>query len=268
MSLVKEFHIKPGHHVHLKNFDPSYTAGNNKESAKLTIEKNHDILFKLQHRLYAENKRSVLIVLQGMDSSGKDGVIRHVMTGLNPQGCSVYSFKSPSTEELDHDFLWRIHQRVPAKGDMAIFNRSHYEDVLIVRVKNLVAKHVWKERYEQINQFEKMLSDNGTLILKFFLHISKEEQKERLQARLSDPEKNWKFNEADLKERALWKDYQEAYADLLKKCSTPWAPWYVIPSDKKWFRNFAISEIITDRMKKLDLKLPEPDKDLRKLKII
>jgi len=193
-----------------------------------------------------------------MDASGKDGTIRHVMYGVNPQVCSVTSFKAPTSEELDHDFLWRIHNAVPPRGEIGIFNRSHYEDVLIVRVHDLVPKTVWSARYEQINDFEKMLSKNNVTILKFFLHISKDEQKERLQERLNDPTKNWKMNPEDLKERELWDDYQKAYEVAIEKCSTKYAPWYIIPANKKWFRNIAVSEIIIETLENLKMKFPKP----------
>ncbi len=268
MNFCHAFRVKPGKSVRLKDFDPADTAGHVKEKALLKIEKNVEKLFKQQEILYAENKRSLLIILQGMDAAGKDGVIRHVMRGLNPQGCDVTPFKAPSTEEMDHDFLWRIHKAVPSKGDIGIFNRSHYEDVLVVKVRKLVSKDIIKERYKQINHFEKMLTQNGMTILKFFLHISADEQKERLQARLKDPRKNWKFNERDLEERKLWDDYMEAYVEAFKHCSTDWAPWYLIPADKKWFRNLAVSEIIDETLEKMDLRLPPPLTNINKIKIV
>ena len=243
MKFIKKLRVRPHHKVDLSDYDPNYTAGLKKEDALERIDRNIERLINQQYKLYAENKRSLLIVLQGMDTSGKDGVIRHVMRGINPQGCTVTPFKTPSSKDLDHDFLWRIHKAIPAKGDIGIFNRSHYEDVLIVRVKSFVPRDVWGERYDQINRFEEMLSQNGVTILKFFLHISRQEQKERLEERLRDPQKNWKFSENDLKERKLWDDYMEAYADALSQCSTKRAPWFVIPSNVKWFRNLAISEI-------------------------
>ena len=213
-------------------------------------------------RLFAENKRSVLLVLQGMDTAGKDGTIRNVMRGVNPQGCTVNSFKRPSSEALDHDFLWRIHFRVPRRGDIGIFNRSHYEDVLVVRVHNLVAEEEWSQRYEQLNQFEKMLTETGTTIVKCFLHISKETQRERLQARLDDPEKRWKFSEHDLSERKLWDKYQIAYEAALTRCNTSWAPWNIIPSDKKWYRNLLVSELLLKTLQDMDPQLPESKIDV------
>ena len=212
----------------------------------------------MQFKLYAEQKRSLLICLQGQDAGGKDGVIRHVIGSMNPQGCRVASFKQPSPEELAHDFLWRIEQQTPRRGEVVIFNRSHYEDVLIVRVHNLVPKNIWSKRFKQINDFEQMLAANGTHILKFFLHISKEEQLQRFKQRLDDPGRQWKISEADYSERDFWDDYQEAYEDVLSKCSTSNAPWFVIPSDHKWFRNLAISQIIVETMEKLGIKVPEP----------
>ncbi|MBU2493042.1 MAG: polyphosphate kinase 2 family protein [Bacteroidetes bacterium] len=198
------------------------------------------------------------MVLQAPDAGGKDGVVRHVIVSMNPQGCHVVGFKQPTPEELTHDFLWRIERQVPKPGEVVVFNRSHYEDVLIVRVHDLVPIEVWSNRYEQINDFEKRLINNGTHILKFFLYISKEEQLRRFKKRLEDPTKHWKISEADYKEREFWESYQEAYEDALSKCSTSEAPWYVIPSDQKWFRNLAVSKIIVETMKKLDIKFPEP----------
>jgi PPK2 family polyphosphate:nucleotide phosphotransferase len=197
-----------------------------------------------------------------MDAGGKDGTIRHVMSGLNPQGCHVTSFKVPTEEELAHDYLWRVHRAVPAKGEIGIFNRSHYGDVLVVRVHNLVPRRVWSERYEQINGFEKILADNDVTIVKFFLHISKEEQKKRLQERLDDPAKHWKVSEADFEERRFWPDYIKAYEDALSKCSTPWAPWYVIPADHKWFRNLAVADILVSTLEDMDMRFPKSKLDL------
>jgi PPK2 family polyphosphate:nucleotide phosphotransferase len=268
MNFSKEFRVKPGHSIKLKHIDTSETGPFDKEKSVARIEKNNAALSSFQNLLYAENRRSLLIVLQGMDTSGKDGVIRHVMKGVNPQGCSVTSFKAPSAEELDHDFLWRIHKAVPAKGDIGIFNRSHYEDVLITRVRGLISKQEWNERYKQINHFEKTLTENGVVILKFFLHISKQAQKERLQTRLEDPAKNWKFSENDLKERKYWGDYTQAYEGMLHACSTDAAPWFIVPSDKKWFRNLVVSEVINETLATMKLKLPPPLTDVRKIKIV
>jgi PPK2 family polyphosphate:nucleotide phosphotransferase len=267
MKFTHQFQVKPGRSVRLKDYRPDETGSFTKEEAEKTLNRNSELLFDLQHRLFAEDKRAVLIILQGMDTSGKDGVIRNVLRGFNPQGCTVTPFKAPSSLELNHDFLWRIHKAIPERGDIGVFNRSHYEDVLIARVKKLVTKEVWKQRYKQINDFERMLVENGVTVLKFFLYISKEEQKERLEDRLKDPAKNWKFNEGDLVERKLWDKYVEAYEDALSECSTSCAPWYVIPANKKWFRNLAISEILTRALQEMDPQLPKPLIDISKIKI-
>lgn len=260
---MKKYQIKPGSKVNLGDFDPADTSafqGGKKEAQAALLEQNAE-LEALQEMLYAQHEHKVLIVLQGMDTSGKDGVIRHVFEGVNPQGVRVASFKVPTPIELDHDYLWRVHPQVPGKGEMVIFNRSHYEDVLVVRVHGLVPKKVWSRRYAHINAFEKMLAEEGTTILKFFLHISPEEQKERLLARLQDPARQWKFNPSDLKERKLWKDYIRAYEDALAKTSTAHAPWYVIPSDKKWYRNWLIADILVKTLKGLKVAYPQPGYD-------
>lgn len=232
-----------------------------KESANERIEKNVVEMAELAKRLYAENRRSILLVLQGMDTAGKDGTIRAVMRGMNPTSCQVSSFKRPSEEELDHDFLWRVHQVVPRRGNIGIFNRSHYEDVLVVRVHNLVPEERWKKRYDLINDFEKLLTETETTIVKCFLHISKDTQRERLQARIDEPEKHWKFNLGDLAERKHWDDYQHAYEALLEKCSTESAPWHVIPSDRKWYRNLVVSELMKKTLRDLDPQNPPPEGD-------
>ncbi len=219
-------------------------------------------LIKWQHILYAQRQHKLLIVLQALDAGGKDGTIRNVFKGVNPQGVTSTPFKAPTKEELAHDYLWRIHKRVPAKGMIGIFNRSHYEDVLIVRVQNLVPESVWRPRYEQINQFEQYLTETGTTILKFYLHVSKEEQRERLQERIDRPEKWWKFDPADLKQRAKWDEYQTAFQDVFQHCSTEAAPWHVIPADQKWYRDYAIAKIIVDKMRSLDLQYPSVKEDL------
>ena len=258
--------VKPGARINLSKYDPQDTTGvKSKEEALAVVEGNRRKLEHLQSLLYAEKKHSLLIVLQGMDASGKDGTIRHVMNGINPQGCNVTSFKAPSAEDLGHDFLWRMHKAVPPNGDIGIFNRSHYEDVLIVRVHNLVPREVWSGRYGQINRFEQFLSENQVKILKFFLHVGKDEQKKRLQDRLADPAKNWKMSLQDLKEREFWNAYKSAYEEALTKCSTPWAPWYIIPADKKWVRNLAVSQIIIEALESLDMKYPTLDYDPRKI---
>jgi PPK2 family polyphosphate:nucleotide phosphotransferase len=251
--------VPPGHKFRLKKFDPDDTFGVSKEHAEAELRHHVDKLQALHELLYAEGKNSLLIVLQGMDASGKDGTIKHVMSGVNPQGCAVTSFKQPSGIELAHDFLWRIHAAVPARGAIGIFNRSHYEDVLIARVHNLVPKKVWAARYDQINNFEKMLTENGVHILKFFLHISAEEQRKRFEERLTEPEKNWKASAADFREREFWPQYQEAYEDALSRCSTPHAPWHAIPSNHKWFRNYAVAEIVIRALTSLKMKYPHPE---------
>ncbi len=266
MNLMRELMVKPGARVKLSDHDPESTPGfRNKEEAVEALEKSIARLGELQFLLYAEDKRSLLVVLQAMDAAGKDGTVRKVMSGLNPQGCEVTSFKAPSTEERDHDFLWRIHKAVPRKGEIGIFNRSHYEDVLIVRVHELVPKPVWSKRYAQINTFEKNLSENGVKILKIFLHISKAEQKKRLEARLKDPTRNWKFDPGDLKERKCWDDYMKAYEDAMEECSTEHAPWFIIPANKKWYRNIAVSRIIHEALEEMDMKFPKPAFDLSKI---
>lgn len=248
--------VKPGAKLKLADRDPEDTHGFDKDEATRELDKLRASLDNLQELLYAERKRALLIVLQGLDASGKDGTIRHVMSGVNPQSCNVTAFKAPTAEELAHDFLWRAHKPAPVKGNIGIFNRSHYEDVLVVRVHNLVPKSVWSKRYDQINDFEAILAKNDTKILKFYLHISKGEQKERLQQRLLDPTKQWKVNPADFEERKHWDDYMAAYEDALSKCTTEDAPWYVIPANKKWFRNLAISQIIVETLENFKMKYP------------
>jgi len=249
---MKELAIHPGSKVDLDQWDTGNKLGLEKDGAKGLLEKHRKKLEELQYRLYAERKQALLIVLQGMDTSGKDGVIRHIFSGVNPQGCHVVSFKKPSDEELSHDFLWRIHAHVPAKGMITIFNRSHYEDVLAAFVHNLVPAEKRATRYRQINDFEKYLSENGVKILKFFLHLGRKEQGLRLAERLKDASKRWKFNAADEKERKLWKDYAKAYEKALAQCSAPRAPWYVIPSDHKWVRNAAVSHILTRTLEEMN----------------
>lgn len=247
MSIIKP--LEGGKHVKLSDFDPGHHNGLDREdaeaqSAKLLVE-----LGELQELLYASQETSVLIVLQGLDSAGKDGTIDHIFRGLNPQSCHVASFKVPTPLECNHDFLWRIHAAAPQKGTIKIFNRSHYEDVLVVRVHNIVPEKIWRKRYDEINAFERLLTDNGTIILKFFLHISKDEQKERLLQREADPAKSWKLSVQDWKERELWDQYQAAYEDVLNICSKPHAPWIVTPANHKWFRNLAVAEAIVESLR-------------------
>jgi PPK2 family polyphosphate:nucleotide phosphotransferase len=267
MNLTQKLLVRPGHKIRLADCDPENAAGLKKDKAGELLPRNIARLTELQYRLYAENRRALLVVLQGMDASGKDGTVRHVMTGVNPQSCRVTSFKVPTAEERAHDFLWRIHRAVPARGEIGIFNRSHYEDVLIVRVHHLVPKREWAQRYRRINEFEAMLTENGVRVLKFFLHISKDEQRDRLQARLADRTRNWKFNPADLAERKLWKDYQCAYEDALSQCSTAAAPWFVIPANKKWFRNLAVSQIIVETLEQMAPQFPKPAANLAQIVI-
>lgn len=267
MKFTKELAVKPGDKVKLSEWDPDDTLGFEKNhKTKENLEKAIGRLVGFEYRLYAEKKRALLLIFQGLDASGKDGTIRHVMSGVDPQGCVVKSFKVPSAEEAAHDFLWRIHKAVPGYGEIGVFNRSHYEDVLIVRVHELVPKKVWSRRYDQINEFEDMLKENRVRILKFFLHISKDEQKERFLERIKDPDKRWKISEDDFKERKYWDDYMAAYQDALERCSTKEAPWFIIPANKKWFRNLAVSHIIDETFKEMDIKFPAPTINLKKLK--
>src|SRR5215208_4343648 len=261
---MNQYLVEPGRKVNLSKWDPNDTGTfqGGKEAGVAEAAGLNKKLEKLQELLYAEHRRKVLVVLQAMDTGGKDGAIRHVFEGVNPQGTRVANFKQPSQEELDHDYLWRVHKQVPARGELVIFNRSHYEEVLIVRVHHLVPEEVWKPRYDQINNFEKTLTENGTTILKFYLHIDKDEQKKRLQARLDDPNKHWKFRKGDLEERKLWTDYMQAYEDVLNKTSTDVAPWFIVPANHKWYRDFVISSILIERLEGLKMKFPEPEEDL------
>ena len=267
MSYANKFRVEPSSKVKLDEIDAnSKGEEKDKESAQVTITKYVQRLPELQYLMYAENKRSLLIILQGMDGAGKDGTINHVMSVMNPQGCRVFAFKTPSAREQAHDYLWRVHAAAPRKGEVAIFNRSHYEDVLVVRVHNLVPKEVWSKRYDGINAFEKQLADNGTHILKFYLHIDKEEQLARFKQRLDDPSRHWKISESDYSEREFWNDYQEAFEDAISKCSTTHAPWYIIPANRKWFRNLAVSQILVDKLESLDMKFPEPKVNIDEIK--
>jgi PPK2 family polyphosphate:nucleotide phosphotransferase len=251
--------IEPGKSVRLRDIDPADADGLTKEETEDDRAKIQAQLEELQELMYAEHKRRLLIVLQGMDTSGKDGTIRFLMGGLSSLGTRIVSFKKPTETELEHDYLWRVHQHVPGNGETVIFNRSHYEDVLVVRVHNLVPPAVWRKRFDQINEFERLLADTGTTILKFFLHISKKEQKERLEERVADPTKRWKFNHGDLEERKLWNSYAKAYEDVLEKTSTAHAPWFVIPSDRKWLRNLRIGTAVVETLRKLKMAYPEVD---------
>jgi PPK2 family polyphosphate:nucleotide phosphotransferase len=270
------FRVRPNGRMRLKDHDPGWAGGSEfkelrtdelKARAKSFLEKNLDALAEAQERLYSNDIYSVLIVLQAMDAAGKDGTVKHVMSGINPQGCQVFSFKKPSDEELDHNFLWRYMRALPERGRIGIFNRSYYEDVLVVRVHPEILDHCklppgkrgqrfWEERFDDINRFERHLERNGTLVLKFFLHLSKKEQKRRFMERLDNPEKNWKFSAADLKERDHWDDYQDAFQDMLRNTSTSWAPWWVIPADHKWVTRALVSAVIARRIEDLGLKRP------------
>jgi PPK2 family polyphosphate:nucleotide phosphotransferase len=258
---MDKYRVRPGQKVDLGDVDPDDTrlAPGGKEEATKQSSAIQDRLRDLQELLFAEHQRKLLIVLQGMDTSGKDGTIRHVMAGFNPAGTRVASFRAPSPAELDHDYLWRVHRELPGKGEVVVFNRSHYEDVLVVRVHDLVPKAVWKKRYQQIVAFEQMLHEEGTVILKFFLHISKGEQRKRLQARLDDPSKRWKFQPGDLEERKRWDDYQGAYEDALTKTSTDDNPWYVVPANQKWYRNLVVGSVVAETLDGLRMSYPNPD---------
>jgi PPK2 family polyphosphate:nucleotide phosphotransferase len=274
---VRPYCITDGRKFRLKNVDPADTAGlrEDKKQARRILAAGVKRLADLQDKLYAQDRWSLLLIFQAMDAAGKDGTIKHVMSGVNPQGCQVFSFKVPSAEELDHDFLWRTTKCLPERGRIGIFNRSHYEEVLVVRVHpevlgrqrlpaKLVTKNLWKERLESLAGLERHLARNGTVILKFFLHVSRKEQKKRFLERLDLPEKNWKFSEADARERGFWKDYMAAYEDAIRVTATPWAPWYVVPADNKWFTRLVVAEAIVDAMERLDLRYPAVDEAKKK----
>jgi len=255
--------VPPGKKARLHKFDADDTGGiKKKKHAEAELEENITVLADLGYRLYAENRRALLLVLQGMDTAGKDGTIRHVMRGFNPQSCQVTSFKQPGVDELSHDFLWRIARAAPRKGFIGIFNRSHYEDVLVVRVHNLVPKKEWESRYERINLFEETLAKGGTSIVKVFLHVSKDEQRRRLQSRLDDPKKRWKFSRADLQERCLWDDYQRAYEAAMTRCNPAHAPWYIVPANCKWYRNLVVSRILRKTLEKMAPQYPPTEEGL------
>ena len=262
------YRVEPGKPIRLAEVNPDETEGFEKKKQVVPeLEKQRGRISALQARLYGEHRRSVLIVLQAMDTGGKDGTISHVFEGVNPQGCQVWSFKAPSADEVDHDFLWRYHERTPPRGMIHIFNRSHYEDVLVVRVKELVPEDVWRPRYEVINQFEHLLTLGGVTVIKFYLHISKAEQKRRLVSRLEDPDKRWKFSANDLREREYWNSYQAAFEDAINNTSTPYAPWYVVPANNKWYRNLVIARTIADTLEALDPQFPAAEKGLDKIKV-
>ena len=270
-QLARRYRVDDGKRFRLEDMDPADTAGLAlKDKAKELLGRGVETLRDLQEKLYAQDRWSVLLIFQAMDAAGKDGTIEHVMSGINPQGCEVHSFKAPSAEELDHDFMWRTTCRLPERGRIGIFNRSYYEEVLVARVHPEIlgrqkipaefkTKKIWNERFEDINAFERYLARNGTLIRKFFLHVSKAEQRRRFLERIAEPEKNWKFSLADAKERGFWKDYMEAYEDVIRHTSTPWAPWHVVPADNKWFTRLAVAAAVVDGMQSIDLHFPRVD---------
>ena len=267
MGFAKTFRVAPGSAVDLEKIDASFKPeGMDREQAEKRFRELTRELADLQHVMYAEDKRSLLVVLQGRDAAGKDGTIRHVFGPMNPQGTRVTSFKVPSKEELAHDFLWRCHKAAPRRGTVGIFNRSHYEDVLVVRVHDLVPREVWSKRFDHINAFERLLADKGTVILKFYLHIDREEQLERFKKRIDNPKKNWKISDADYTERPFWDEYSAAFQDALSKCSTEHAPWFVIPANRKWARNLVVADIVADTLRGLDMRFPEPEVDMDEIR--
>ena len=266
MNYYTQFMVQPGTKVKLDKIDAGFKDQHEShEDALREIEEDRRKLGELQYRLYAEGRRSLLVCLQAMDAAGKDGTVNHVLSAMNPQGCSAHGFKQPSAEEAAHDFLWRIHKACPRRGQVAIFNRSHYEDVLVVRVHDLVPKKIWSNRYDHINAFERLLADNNTHILKFYLHITKEEQLRRFKQRIDDPARHWKISEGDYAERSYWDDYTKAFEDALSRCSTPHAPWFVIPANHKWFRNLAVSRIMVQALERMHSKFPEPTVDMAEI---
>jgi PPK2 family polyphosphate:nucleotide phosphotransferase len=270
---IDQFRVEPGSKVHLRSFDTAWDGEDEfkhlskeelKEQAAVILEESRRQMFEAQSRLYAQDRYAMLAVIQAMDAAGKDGTIKHVFSGINPEGCQVVSFKQPSAEELDHNFLWRVSKALPERGRIGIFNRSHYEEVLVVRVHSAIlgnerlpsrqtGKELWQERYEDINAFERHLARNGTVIVKFFLHVSKKVQKERFMERLDNPAKNWKFSPGDVEERAFWDEYMDAYDDAIEATSTPWAPWYIIPADKKWVARILVAHVLADTILSLEI---------------
>jgi len=266
-SLVGKLRVDPGQKVKLRDEDAGRRFGWEEEAARAATARLCEELEALQYKLYADGRFALLVVLQAIDGGGKDSTIRHVLSAFNPQGCTVTSFKAPTPEELRHDYLWRIHRRVPRQGEIAVFNRSHYEDVLVARVDGLVSREVWGARYTQINEFEKLLHGANTRVVKLFLHISRDEQKRRFQERLDEPSKQWKFDPADLKKRKQWADYQSAYQDMLERCSTSHAPWYVVPGDHKWLRDLAVAQILKAALSELPLRFPKLTYDPKSIHI-
>ncbi|HXJ47235.1 MAG TPA: polyphosphate kinase 2 family protein [Candidatus Dormibacteraeota bacterium] len=275
-KLVDPYRVTDGERFRLKDFDPCDTGKlHSKEAAAEMLDDGVKLLSRMQEKLYAQDRWSLLIVMQAMDAAGKDGAIKHVMSGVNPQGCDVHSFKAPSPEELDHDYLWRAHKAVPERGKIGIFNRSYYEEVLVVRVhehllaaqkipESLIAKNIWEERFEDIRRFERYLTRNGVVVVKFFLHLSRNEQKKRFLERLDDSKKNWKFSMADVKERGFWKDYQAAYDEMIRNTATRHAPWYVVPADNKWYTRLVVASAIIDTLDGLNLRFPDADAEVKK----
>ena len=267
-EIIKKLMVIEGKKINLQRLSPDYNFSIDEEKAEYALKQNlKKRMSELQYRLYAERKNGLLIVFQGIDTSGKDSTIRHVISAFNPQSCAVKAFKEPTTEDLSHDFLWRIHKRAPSRGEIVVFNRSHYEDIIQPRVHKTIHKSIWSQRYEHINAFERCLSDNSIKIIKFFLHISKEEQRKRLEERMNDPSKQWKASESDITERKFWNNYTVAYQDIINRCSNLWAPWYIIPANKKWFRNLVVALIIVDTLERMKPKFPKPTINLSEMTI-
>jgi PPK2 family polyphosphate:nucleotide phosphotransferase len=267
-EIIKKLMVIKGKKINLQRLSPDYNFSIDEEKAEYVLKQNlKKRMSELQYRLYAERKNGLLIVFQGIDTSGKDSTIRHVISAFNPQSCAVKAFKEPTTEDLSHDFLWRIHKRAPSRGEIVVFNRSHYEDIIQPRVHKTIHKSIWSQRYEHINAFERCLSDNSIKIIKFFLHISKEEQRKRLEERMNDPSKQWKASESDITERKFWNNYTVAYQDIINRCSNLWAPWYIIPANKKWFRNLVVALIIVDTLERMKPKFPKPTINLSEMTI-
>ena len=267
-EIIKKLMVIEGKKINLQRLSPDYNFSIDEEKAEYVLKQNlKKRMSELQYRLYAERKNGLLIVFQGIDTSGKDSTIRHVISAFNPQSCAVKAFKEPTTEDLSHDFLWRIHKRAPSRGEIVVFNRSHYEDIIQPRVHKTIHKSIWSQRYEHINAFERCLSDNSIKIIKFFLHISKEEQRKRLEERMNDPSKQWKVSESDITERKFWNNYTVAYQDIINRCSNLWAPWYIIPANKKWFRNLVVALVIVDTLERMKPKFPKPTINLSKMTI-
>jgi PPK2 family polyphosphate:nucleotide phosphotransferase len=269
LTTINTFLVKPRTTVKLRQYDPDYEKKQTRkmEQAETELIELSNHMSHLQYKLFADRSQALLIILQGIDTSGKDSTIRHVMKAFNPQSCRVVSFKAPSTEEIAHDYLWRVHKAVPSKGEITIFNRSHYEDIIEVRVHKTIPHSIWSQRYRQINEFERYLSENNVRIIKLFLHISRDEQKKRLEDRLKDPKKHWKITEQDLQQRKYWDEYLKAYGDIIKKCNSSWAPWYIIPANVKWFRNISVATIVIHTLEGMKLSFPKPKIDISKTAI-